>query len=79
LFIENWHYQLLGTIPEAIAMVALGTALIKQKYSWKKILLGNGWAKKEEAREYVKALGYEVKNQHEVDAICLALTFLREV
>jgi hypothetical protein len=39
LFIENWHYQLLGTIPEAIAMVALGTALIKQKYSWKKILL----------------------------------------
>ncbi len=39
MFIENWHYQLLGTIPEAIAMVALGTALIKQKYSWKKILL----------------------------------------
>jgi hypothetical protein len=37
LFIENWHYQLLGTIPEAIAMVALGTALIKQKYNWKQI------------------------------------------
>ena len=47
--------------------------------SWKKILLGNGWAKKEEAREYVKALGYDVKSQHEADAICLALTFLREV
>jgi hypothetical protein len=39
LLIQDWHYQLIGTIPEAIAMVALGTALIKQKYSWKKILL----------------------------------------
>ena len=39
MFIENWLYQLLGTIPEAIAMVALGTALIKQKYNWKQIPL----------------------------------------
>lgn len=39
MLIENWHYQLLGTIPESIAMVALGTALIKQKYNWKQILL----------------------------------------
>ncbi|HOJ84838.1 MAG TPA: hypothetical protein PLZ49_07105 [Bacillota bacterium] len=39
MLIQDWHYQLIGTIPEAIAMVALGTALIKQKYSWKKILL----------------------------------------
>lgn len=39
MLIQDLHYQLIGTIPEAIAMVALGTALIKQKYSWKKILL----------------------------------------
>ena len=46
--------------------------------SWKKILLSNGWAKKEEVREYLKSLGYEVKSQHEADAICLALTYLKE-
>ena len=46
--------------------------------SWKKILLSNGWAKKEEVREFIKSLGYEVKSQHEADAICLALTYLKE-
>lgn len=39
LLIQNWHYQLLGTIPEAIATVALGTALVKEKYTWKQITL----------------------------------------
>ena len=37
VLIQNWHYQFIGTIPEAIAMVALGTALIKEKYGWKQI------------------------------------------
>lgn len=37
MLIQNWYYQLLGIIPESIAMVALGTALIKQKYNWKQI------------------------------------------
>lgn len=39
LLIQNWCYQLLGMIPESIAMVALGTALIKEKYTWKQISL----------------------------------------
>lgn len=39
MLIENWFYQLFGTIIESIAMVALGTALIKQKYNWKQISL----------------------------------------
>lgn len=39
MLIQNWHYQLVGTLPEAVAMVALGTALIKEKYSWKQISL----------------------------------------
>lgn len=39
MLIQNWHYQLLGTIPEAIATVALGTALIKEKFTFKQISL----------------------------------------
>ena len=39
MLIENWFYLLFGTIIESIAMVALGTALIKQKYNWKQISL----------------------------------------
>lgn len=36
MLIDTWYYQL-GTIPESIAMVALGTALIKEKFTWKQI------------------------------------------
>lgn len=39
MLIQSWYYQLLGIIPESIAMVALGTALIKEKYNWKQISL----------------------------------------
>lgn len=39
MLIQDWQYQLLRTIPEAIAIVALGTALIGEKYSFKQITL----------------------------------------
>lgn len=39
MLIETWYYQLLRTIPEAIAIVSLGTALIKLEYNWKRIVL----------------------------------------
>ncbi|HPU00354.1 MAG: hypothetical protein GX890_02725 [Firmicutes bacterium] len=37
MIFDNWYYHLLRIIPEAIATVALGTALIKEKYSLKQI------------------------------------------
>lgn len=39
MLIQSWHYQFLRTIVEAIAMVALGTALIKEKSGWRQITL----------------------------------------
>ncbi|MGI6708153.1 MAG: hypothetical protein ACOX33_03380 [Dethiobacteria bacterium] len=39
MIFDNWYYHLLRVIPEAIAIVAFGTALIKEKYSFKKISL----------------------------------------
>lgn len=38
MLIQSWYYQLLRTIPEGIAMVALGTAFVKARYSWRQIL-----------------------------------------
>ena len=38
LLIETWYYQL-GTIPEAIAIVAIGTALIREKFTWSQIFM----------------------------------------
>jgi len=39
MLIQNWHYQLLRTLPEAIATVALGTAIIRERYTIKQISL----------------------------------------
>lgn len=39
MLIQNWHYQLLRTLVEAIAMVALGTGLIKVKVGWRQTVL----------------------------------------
>ena len=39
MLIQSWYYQLLGTIPEAIATVALGTAIIRERYTTKQISL----------------------------------------
>lgn len=34
-----WYYNLLRIIPESVALVALGTALLKERFSFQKILL----------------------------------------
>lgn len=39
MLFENWFYHLPRAIPEAIALVALGTALVKEKYTFKQIAL----------------------------------------
>ncbi|MGI6614698.1 MAG: hypothetical protein ACOX30_01515 [Dethiobacteria bacterium] len=39
MLIQSWYYQLLGTIPEAIATVALGVAIIKERYTARQISL----------------------------------------
>lgn len=39
LIFDVWYYHLLRIIPEAIATVALGTALIKEQYNLKQISL----------------------------------------
>lgn len=39
MLFEHWYFNLLRLIPETIAMVALGTALVKEKYNYKQISL----------------------------------------
>ena len=41
MLFEAWYYQLLGLLPQCIALVALGTALVREKFSiWKIIAAG---------------------------------------
>lgn len=39
MFFENWLFQLIGLLPQSIAIVALGTAIVKERYSYKQIIL----------------------------------------
>lgn len=45
---------------------------------WKKLLLGNGRAKKQEVMLFLRKRGYRVKSSHEADALALALAYLTE-
>lgn len=46
--------------------------------SWRKILLGNGRAKKRETMLFLSKQGYRVRSSHEADALALALAYIIE-
>jgi hypothetical protein len=38
MLFESWYYQIIGLIPQSIAIIALGTALVKEKVKFKKVI-----------------------------------------
>lgn len=74
----NPHIEAVGIIKAVLEQRGVKRATYAPS-TWKKLLLGNGRAKKQEVMRFLSEKGYSTTSTHEADAVALALTYLGEV
>ena len=73
----NPHLEAVGIIKAVLEREGIKRATYAPS-SWRKILLGNGRAKKREVMLFLSKQGYRVRSSHEADALALALAYIIE-
>lgn len=73
----NPHIEAVGIIKAVLEQRGIKRATYAPS-TWKKLLLGNGRAKKQEVMRFLSEKGYSITSTHEADAVALALVYLNE-
>lgn len=76
-FFNTVQSEIVGAFKYKVSTDKKGDVFFVNSKTVKKVLLGNGNAKKGEVKRFLKGLGIECKNQHEYDSVLIGLGFLK--